>query len=233
MRLFWFLIAIISVGMILLMVAGGSGKTLGIDNDNFADALWLVPLLLLFSAGFLQSRRNLGMVFQNLLIWAAIILVIATAYVFRDDFQSFGHRLLGGLVPGLAMTTTTENGRQQVILGKRRDGHFSADVNINGTMVTMLVDSGASRVTLSYEDAARIGIDIDALTFATVVQTANGTATAAPVMLDQVAIGPIIRRNVAGMVASEGRMSESLLGMSFLSTLASVDMRADELRLTD
>ena len=60
MRLFWILIAIVSVGMILLMVTGADGTTLGVDSDNFATALWLVPILLLVSAGILQSRRDLG-----------------------------------------------------------------------------------------------------------------------------------------------------------------------------
>ncbi|AJY46412.1 retropepsin-like aspartic protease family protein [Martelella endophytica] len=233
MRLFWILIAIVSVGMILLMVTGGSGRTLGVDSDDFASAVWLVPLLLLFSAGFLHSRRNLGFVFQTLLIWAAILLVVSAVYIFRYDFQAIGSRLFGGLIPGMAMTTTTADGQSQVILHKRRDGHFAADARIDGDTVHMLVDTGASRVTLTERDAKRAGVATNALSYTIMVQTANGTAMAAPVTLDEVSVGGISRRNVPAMVVSQGRLDESLLGMSFLSTLTSVDMRADELRLTD
>lgn len=233
MRLFWILIAVVSVGMILLMVTGSDGTTLGINSDDFARTLWLAPILLLVSAGVLQSRRNLGFVFQSLLIWAAILLLVAAGYIFRDDFRNVGHRLFGGLIPGMTVVTTTADGRQQVILNKRIDGHFTADVEIDGKTIPMLVDSGASRVTLTARDAARIGLEGAALSYTAMVTTANGTAMAAPVTLDEVSIGPITRHNVKAMVAEEGRLSESLLGMSFLSTLTSVDMRSDELRLTE
>lgn len=63
--------------------------------------------------------------------------------------------------------------------------------------------------------------------------TANGPALAAPVTLPEIAIGPIRRTNIRGMVAAEGRLDSSLLGMSFLSTLDFLQMRSDELRLRD
>ncbi|WP_244435536.1 TIGR02281 family clan AA aspartic protease [Martelella sp. AD-3] len=233
LRLFWILIAIVAVGMIMLMVTGGDGTTLGLANDEFASALWLAPLLVLVAAGVLQGQRNFGHVFQSLLIWAAILLVISAAYIFRHDFREVGARLFGGLVPGMSMTTTMVDGREQVIIGKRRDGHFTANVEVDGVSVAMLVDTGASRVTLTTRDAERIGFDAGSLSFTAMVSTANGNAMAAPVTLDEVAIGPITRRNVRAMVAGEGLLSQSLLGMSFLGTLSSVDMRAEELRLTD
>jgi aspartyl protease family protein len=65
------------------------------------------------------------------------------------------------------------------------------------------------------------------------VMTANGRAMAAPVRLEEISIGPISRRNVRAMVAEDGRLAESLLGMSFLSTLSSLQMQTDELRLRD
>ena len=65
------------------------------------------------------------------------------------------------------------------------------------------------------------------------VMTANGRAQAAPVRLSEVSIGPIVRRDVRAMVAEEGRLDESLLGMTFLSTLSSMQMQSDELRLKD
>jgi aspartyl protease family protein len=65
------------------------------------------------------------------------------------------------------------------------------------------------------------------------VMTANGRARAAPITLDQVAIGPIVRHNVAATVAEDGRLDQSLLGMSFLETLGSLQMQTDELRMRD
>ncbi|MNL80216.1 hypothetical protein D3C87_2070100 [compost metagenome] len=63
--------------------------------------------------------------------------------------------------------------------------------------------------------------------------TANGRAQAAPVMLQEISIGPITRRNIGATVAAKGKLDQSLLGMSFLSTLEMLQMRTDELRLRD
>lgn len=63
--------------------------------------------------------------------------------------------------------------------------------------------------------------------------TANGSATAAIVMLDEIRIGAIVRRNIRAMVAQEGRMDGSLLGMNFLNTLSGFSVRGDRLILSE
>jgi aspartyl protease family protein len=88
-------------------------------------------------------------------------------------------------------------------------------------------------VALSQEDAARVGIIPKNLTYSMTVMTANGRARAAPIELGNVSIGPISRRNVAATVAEAGKLDQSLLGMSFLETLGSMQMQTDELRLRD
>src|SRR6476619_3850934 len=54
--------------------------------------------------------------------------------------------------------TTDELDGNAVALDRSADGHFYADVEINGTQVHMLVDTGASGVALSREDARSAGI---------------------------------------------------------------------------
>jgi aspartyl protease family protein len=61
--------------------------------------------------------------------------------------------------------------------------------------------------------------------------TANGRTTAARVRLDSVAIGPLDRQKVDALVAEPNAMSESLLGMSFLSRLRSYEFSGDFLTL--
>jgi aspartyl protease family protein len=128
---------------------------------------------------------------------------------------------------------TTSEGGEEVILHKLLNGHFEADVQINGQTISMLVDTGASMVALSREDAERVGIIPENLTYSMSVMTANGRAQAAPVTLSEVAIGPIVRNNVNASVAEDGKLDQSLLGMSFLSTLGSLQMQTDELRMRD
>ncbi len=112
-------------------------------------------------------------------------------------------------------------------------GHFYAEAEINGRPIGLMVDTGASIVALKYEDAARAGIEPRESDYTQRVSTANGIARVAPVMLDKVAIGDIVVRNVAAAIAEPGKLNTTLLGMSFLGRLNRVDMRAGRLILEE
>lgn len=86
---------------------------------------------------------------------------------------------------------------------------------------------------LTYADAGRIGINVERLAFTTPVMTANGRANAARATVDVMSLGGIERRRVPVMVAEAGRLEQSLLGMQFLSSLSSFEMRGSRLILTD
>ena len=81
------------------------------------------------------------------------------------------------------------------------------------------------------EDAEDAGIDVDQLDFTYRISTANGTAQAARVELDEVRVGSIIREDVTALV---GRgLSQSLLGMNFFSSLSKFQIENNELLLKD
>jgi aspartyl protease family protein len=112
-------------------------------------------------------------------------------------------------------------------------GHHYASVEINGRSVGMMVDTGASIVALTFEDAESAGLHIRDRDYTHRVNTANGLARIAPVTLDRVAIGEIMVRNVPAAVSEPGKLTTSLLGMSFLSRLQRVDMRRGVLVLQE
>ncbi|MGO4564723.1 TIGR02281 family clan AA aspartic protease [Rhizobium sp. 2YAF20] len=226
-------LAVLGIGLAFLVFNHDTGTTLGIDNNDFGRMVYLLPIATLVGAGIWASRRTVSETLRNLLIWFVIILALATAYLYRNDAMAVGNRLLAGLIPGRAFVVTTSEGGQEIILHKLLNGHFEADVRVNGQKIEMLVDTGASMVALSQEDAARVGIIPKNLTYSMTVMTANGRARAAPIELGNVSIGPISRRNVAATVAEAGKLDQSLLGMSFLETLGSMQMQTDELRLRD
>ena len=97
--------------------------------------------------------------------------------------------------------------------------------------MTFLFDTGASAVVLTAEDARRAGVETSRLVFDVPVATANGAAMAAETRLDQIAVGPIVMRNVPAMVARRGALDGSLLGMSFLERLKSYTVEHDRLIL--
>ncbi|MCV3737698.1 TIGR02281 family clan AA aspartic protease [Rhizobium sp. TRM96647] len=230
---FWIILGILGFGLAMLLWNHQSGRTFGLGNDDFAQIVQLSAIAALLATGFLVTRGRISETLRNAALWLLIMLVFVAGYVYRDDLQSVAGRMTAGLVPGRAVMVTDAAGEQILVLHKMDHGHFQANVQINGGTVPMLVDTGASAVVLSYADAERLGLQPETLDFNQMVSTANGTALAAPIRLDSLAIGPIERRNVRAMVAGTGRLEQSLLGMSFLGTLGSIEIRGDELRLRD
>jgi aspartyl protease family protein len=112
-------------------------------------------------------------------------------------------------------------------------GHFHTSAEINGRPVGVMVDTGASMVALTYEDARTAGVHVGDADFTHQVSTANGVARVAPVIIDRVSIGDITVRNVPGAVMEAGKLGTTLLGMSFLSRLQRVDMRSGMLVLQE
>lgn len=226
-------LGILGFGLVVLLANQESGRSFGMSNDNFGEMITLLPFAAMLSVGILAGSRSIGQSLKQILVWLLIVMALATGYVYRGELQQVGDRLVAGLVPGRAVVATNAEGNAEIVLHKSLGGHFQATVTVNGTPITMLVDTGATTVALSYEDAARAGIDPESLRFTRTILTANGRAQAAPVRLRSIELGPIYREGIEATVASPGRLGQSLLGMSFLSTLGSIQIRADELRLTN
>ncbi len=135
---------------------------------------------------------------------------------------AFLFTIAGGL-PGIMPTTAAEllqlNAATELKAGQL--GHFIVTAEINGRNVKVMVDTGASAVALSYEDARDIGLRPANLDYNVPVSTANGLTKAAGVNLDKVEIDGVRVSDVQGLVLPEGVMNGSLLGMSFLSKLKS------------
>ena len=96
-----------------------------------------------------------------------------------------------------------------------------------------MVDTGASIVALSFEDARAAGLNVRDKDFTHRVSTANGLARIAPVTIDRISVGDIIVRDVSGAVMEPGKLGTTLLGMSFLSRLQRVDIRSGMLVLQE
>ena len=114
---------------------------------------------------------------------------------------------------------------------RHRSGHYYTQATIDGRDIPVLVDTGATSIVLSYEDAQRIGLSPARLSFDVRVQTANGESRAAQVLLDRVSIGSISLRDVKALVAPERAMGVTLLGMSFLGRLGSFAVEDQKLVL--
>jgi aspartyl protease family protein len=110
------------------------------------------------------------------------------------------------------------------------DGHYWAEARIDGRAVRVLVDTGASVVALTREDALRLGLKLSPADFSTSVQTASGPARAAAITLRSVAVAGAEVTDVQALVVEDG-LSQSLLGMSYLGRLAAFEATPTALTL--
>jgi len=104
-------------------------------------------------------------------------------------------------------------------LVKSDDGHFWAEAQVNGRRVRFLVDTGATTVALTGDDARRLGLNLDELTFDRPVSTASGEVRAAMVELDYISVAGARVEKVQALVLEKG-LKASLLGMSYLGRLS-------------
>jgi aspartyl protease family protein len=102
---------------------------------------------------------------------------------------------------------------------KSSDGHFWADGEVNGHTVRFLVDTGATAVALTPEDAQRLGIDPADLHYGYKVVTAGGQIRAASVRLASITVAGARLDNVDALVIEKG-LDTSLLGMTYLGRLS-------------
>jgi aspartyl protease family protein len=109
-------------------------------------------------------------------------------------------------------------------------GQVFVDAVINGAPMRLLVDTGASLVSLTSEDARAAGLDPRGLVYSGRADTANGRVRVAPVVLREVRLGQFSLDDVPAAVLDH--LDVSLLGMSFLRRLPSYEMRDGKLTIT-
>jgi len=108
---------------------------------------------------------------------------------------------------------------RSIVVPRDEHGHFRVEGRVDGRRLEFMVDTGASVIALSADDAATLGIHPAQREFTALVKTANGTVRAAPIQLGMVEIGDLVVRDVAAMVMPDEALGENLLGLSFLSRL--------------
>lgn len=224
--------AILAIGLVILLSVGSSGSVLGLDADRFASLVYSSALLVVFGSAFLWRRQLSGAV-RGLGLWFLIILVLVAGYQYRYELQDIASRVTAGLVPGSPLSVTDAQGRKSVILDKLPNGHFEARVLVDSAELALMVDTGATSTILTHADAIAAGIDVDRLSYSVPVSTANGNAVAAAARAANIAVGDIVRRNVSILVAADGALAQSLLGMNFISTLSGFEIRGDRMILRD
>ncbi len=174
------------------------------SEDQSLRLLYFVLLGLFVASYFLfDAGRKWGETLKNAMAWLCIFTVVLIGYANKDLLQN---ELIG---------SAQSVGNGVVTLSRSFDGHYYADVEINGSVIEFVVDTGASQVVLTREDAERAGFSTSELRFWGRANTANGEVRTAPIRLDDVRFGDFHDTDIQASVNS-AELGTSLLGMTYL-----------------
>ena len=176
----------------------------------------------------------LGWAVRQVALWSVVAGIGFAAYTYRDV-------LFGPQAPQESQEQRTAKQPAQSRKASRpasraltirasAGGHFLIEADVDGADIRFMVDTGATEVVLTPEDAARIGFDLRARNFTRQFNTAGGVIRAAPVTLRRLRIGQLVLRDVEAWV-NEAPLFVSLLGMSFLKRLDGYEVQDGKLIL--
>ena len=227
-RPYWLVLLIVAlaVGVLVYGLSRAFPDAARSDDAHLGLVYNVVLLVGVGSSVIVGYRLRAGTMLRHALAWIGIACVLLLAYSFRGEVRNLGDRIYGELRPDRALVQ--ENGT--LAIRRSADGHFRLTATVDGKAIRFLVDTGATLVALSPDDARRLGFDPAALRYGMRTETANGTTWSAPVMLATIRVGPVRVDRVAAAVSRDG-LGESLLGLSFLNRLAGYEVRGDTMIL--
>lgn len=209
----------------------GRGEVGGLAPWEIATGLGFAAIALMLTGWAVERSRGGGWrgAAGAVGIWAVLLAGLGAAYANRETLYDAARSVGQDVGIGAPQPVIGEGG--EVSVTRRLDGTFAVPTRVNDRDVRFLFDTGASSVVLSAETAAQVGFPPDKLRFRVPVTTANGRGLAAPIVIDRLAVGPIVMVRVPALVVRSGMLDGNLLGQTFLERLESYEVRGKRLVL--
>lgn len=188
--------------------------------------IWGVVCAMLLIGSLAARRLPLGQVAKMTLAWVAIFAGLFVIFSFRPEISMVWNRVKADFAGTANQSVSSES----VILTRRDDGHFWAQVQVNGRDIDFMVDSGATTTAVSRDVANEAGIEVDDSGYPVVISTANGRIMAKRATASSVELGPIKLTDHA-MTVSDSLGETNLLGMNFLDSLSGWTVEKDVMTL--
>lgn len=188
------------------------------DGDTTARLIYLALLLAALGGWVIaEFRGRMGFALRTAMAWGMIFLGVMAGYGLWQDMRT-------DVIPRQSVMDGGE-----ITLPRAPDGHYYLTLDIDGTPLRFMVDTGATNVVLSRDDARKLGFDPATLTYLGQAQTANGIVRTARVELQDVRLGPHADATLRAYV-NDGDMDGSLLGMDYLGRF-SIEIAGDRMVL--
>jgi len=226
-RLLWPLLMVLMIAILIVLARSGPGTIGPLTTDQFGSLIYKIALLVFLGGAVLTMfRQRFTQAVTVAMLWVVVGLALVVVYSYRFELHNVADHVLVALVPGYVVS----HGRS-VEIGRNNAGDFAISAQVNGAHVAMVLDTGASAVVLTHDDAKAAGLPLEVLNYTVNIDTANGRTRAAPVTLDRIAVGSLTERSVEALVVQPGQLKMSLLGMSFLNRLRSFEVSGDRVML--
>ncbi len=188
------------------------------SGETLAQLAYLGLILVALGGwAMVEFRGRMGFALRAAMAWGLIFVAVIAAYGIWSDLKS-----------DLTQSAVVrDDGRIEI--PRAPDGHFYVTLDINGTPIRFMADTGASAMVLSRDDATKLGIDPASLAYTDEAMTANGVVRTAQVRLPEVAFGPHLDVDFRAWV-NEAPMDGSLLGMDYLQAFR-VELNGDKMTL--
>jgi len=221
----WLLLAAALVGLIVALARAFPEAVR--SRDDWTSVAYAAGFILVLSAGLLRaSRGGLAQHLRHAAIWVAIVAALALGLAYRDELTGVARHVRMAFSTGEAIATADH----ELVIPQDDSGAYVVVGKVNGERVRFVIDTGATDTVLSPDDAARLGVQLEALRYEREAETANGLGYGAPYTAQRLEVGPIGLANFE-MTINQAPMSTSLLGLSFLNRLDSFEFRKRKLIL--
>ena len=191
------------------------------SSDDVFHIIYLSTLILVLGGSFfLTTKIKLTKTLQTASIWV---------FIFFGAIAVIG--LWGTIKETLSPKQIHFNNTDQIVVSRQMDGHYYITLYLNDTPIDFIIDTGASDMVLTRDDAVAAGLKLDTLNFLGRAITANGEVRTASIKLKTVAIGNFKDVNVPAVV-NNGQMRKSLLGMDYLQRWGKIEIYKGELILS-
>jgi aspartyl protease family protein len=178
--------------------------------------IWGIVMVILLISSLAARRLPMSQVAKMALAWVTIFAALFAIFSFRFEIQQVWSRVKSDFAGTAGQSVNSE----VIALKRQDDGHYWLQVDVNGTPVKFMIDSGATTTAMNARSAAEASVEIDSDGYPVIISTANGQVTARRATAQSLQIGPH-KLSDHRLVVSGSFGDTNVLGMNFLDSMKS------------